>query len=143
MKAIVRALALAISLLTARPAAADQVTQVFEAPLERVWAATRTALDDQDWGIDDSDRALGTIVTKTHLLQGGEGAWIVGKELRLRLRVSVVPLSAAQVRVSVEREMLRRERVLWTAKDEPVHVTTVDATYERALLRAVAARLGG
>ena len=143
MKAITLALALALVVPAPPPAWADQVAQVFEAPLERVWEATRTALRDQDWGIDDSDRALGTIVTKTHLLQGGEGVWIVGNELRVRLRVSVVSLSATSVRVAVERELLRRERVLWTAKDEPVHLTTADATYERAVLRAVTARLGG
>lgn len=137
----VRALTIGVLLhLLAPPASADMVTQVFEIPLERAWEAAFAVLDGQDWGVDDFDRALGVIVTKTHRLQGG-GAWI-SNELRVRLRLSVLPLSSTHVRVSVERELLRRERVLWAERDERVHVTTMDTTYERAVLRAIAARLG-
>ena len=135
------ALAFGIGVLLVAPASADMVTQVFEVPLERAWEAAFAALEGQDWGVDEFDRALGLIVTKTHRLEGG-GVWIVTKQLRVRLRLSVLPVTDTHVRVSIDREWLRRERVLWVENDERVHLTTPDTTYERAVLRAIAAQLG-
>ncbi len=142
MSKITAALAVAIGILVlASTASGDTVTEIFEVPLDRAWDAAFAALD-QQWGVDEFDRSIGVLVSKTHRLSDA-GVWIVMRQLRVRLRMSVVPVTATQVRVSVQRELLRRERVLWMEKDERVHQDTADATYELAVMRAIAARLGG
>jgi len=142
MKGISTAVAVALAvLLVASVASGDVVTEVFEVPLDRAWDAAFAAVD-QEWGVDEFDRALGLLLSKTHRISD-PGAWVIIQQLRVRLRLSVLPVTATQVRISVERELLRRTRVLWDEKDERVHATAADSTYERAVMRAIAARLGG
>jgi len=141
MGKITAAVAVAIGILAlVSTASGDTVTELFDVPVEQAWSAAFAALD-QQWGVDEFDRAIGVLVSKTHRLSDA-GVWIIMRQLRVRLRLSVLPVTASQVRVSVERELVRRKRVLWVERDERVQQTTADATYELAVMRDIAARLG-
>jgi len=141
MSKITAAVAVAIGILAlVSTASGDTVTELFDVPVEQAWNAAFAALDGQ-WGVDEFDRAIGVLVSKTHRLSDA-GVWIIMRQLRVRLRLSVLPVTASQVRVSVERELVRRKRVLWVERDERVQQTTADATYELAVMRDIAARLG-
>lgn len=141
MGKITAAVAVAIGVLAlVSTASGDTVTELFDVPLEQAWNAAYASLD-QQWGVDEFDRAIGVLVSKTHRLSDA-GVWIIMRQLRVRLRLSVLPVTSSQVRVSVQRELVRRKRVLWVERDERVQQTTADATYELAVMRDIAARLG-
>ena len=130
--------------LVAAPAtASDPLTRVFAAPVERVWPATLTALAAQGWEIDDVDPTVGAITTRSHRLQGDDaGPW--ARNTRLRLRLTVRPVDTERTRVLVERELFRRERVLWVERDEPVALVDparAGGDLERFLFAAIARAL--
>jgi hypothetical protein len=143
MKAIMAALLLVLGLLVTPGTASDPLRRVFPAPVERVWTATLTALATQGWGLDDADRTIGAITTKSHRVQGDDGGpW--ARNTRLRLRVTVLPVDAARTTVAVEREVFRRERVFWVERDERIDVVDlarVEGELERFLLSAIARAL--
>ncbi len=62
---------------------------------------------------------------------------------RLRLRLTLTPDGNARTQVRVEREVFRRERVLWSDRDEgvPIADSLADRTVEKRVLAAIAREL--
>ena len=120
--------------LLALPVHAEQVTQSFAAPIDRVWDVTRAVLKQQDWEIDKEDRTIGWITTKARRVEGEEfGVYMKGTVHKLVLHVKAA--SSTRTTVGVERSVFKRERIMWIEKDEPVTVT--DRAVEKALLATI------
>ena len=137
MKAIA-ALALAVALVT--PAlAADPVTRTYAADFDRVWAAAENALTAEGWRVDDAARPLGLLVTKTQRLAGDDDGMQAITQ-RVRLRLTLTAAGAGKTRVQVQREVFRRERVLWIERDEGVPIA--DGLGERAAEERVLGAIG-
>ncbi|MBI1846305.1 MAG: hypothetical protein HY294_00725 [Candidatus Rokubacteria bacterium] len=113
-----------------------QETEAFAAPVDRVWAATLAALERQGWGVAQHDCAIGRIVSRSHRLAGS-----LSVSRRVQLALSVRTAGDGAARVTVEREIFDRERVLWIRHDEFVTVhdplMAGDRALERSLLAAI------
>ncbi len=133
MKAV--ALVLALLVVAVAPAAgADPVTRTFSAPADRVWTVTEAVLKHLGWDIDKTDRAVGLISTDSRSVEG-EDYGVYAKGTRHRLRLQIKAVGATQASVTVDRELFKRERILFVDKDEPLKAT--DQSVERALLDAI------
>jgi hypothetical protein len=133
-KRVVASMMVALAMLAGPPVQAAEVTQSFAAPIDRVWEVTRAVLRQQDWEIDKEDRTIGWISTKPRRVEGEEyGVYMKGTVHKLVLHVKAV--STARTTVGVERNVFKRERIMWIEKDEPVAVT--DRQVEKALLAAI------
>lgn len=141
-----RALLLSLALVVAAVmpvAAGDGLTAIFPAPVEKVWKATKATLEAQGWDVDDTERPLGLIVTNTARLSGDDYLFIA-KSVRMRLRVRVAAVAADRTAVTVEREVLTRERLLFVERDVvagPRDPLAVNRDVERAVLRGIAQAL--
>jgi hypothetical protein len=114
--------------------AANPVEQAFRAPVDRVWATTLSVLKVMDWDIDKEDRTIGMIATKSRRIEGEEFG-VYAKGTRHRLRLLIKAIDNARTNVSIEREVFKRERILFVDKDEPMMAT--DQNVEKALLDAI------
>jgi len=122
-------LALAVALVT--PAlAGDPVELTYPADFDRVWTVAEKALKAEGWGIDDAARPLGVFVTKTQRVPGSDDA---------RLRVTLTTAGVSQTRVQIQREMIRRERILWGERDSGG--ASADALAQRTLEERVLAAI--
>lgn len=120
--------------VAAGPVHAEEITQSFAAPMNRVWYVTLAVLEQQDWEIDKEDRTIGWISTKPRRVAGEKyGVYMKGTVHKLVLNLK----GAAPTRttVGVVRSVFKRERIMWIEKDEPVTVT--DRNVEKALLAAI------
>ena len=126
---------LGLGLLSAAlPVHAEDVTQSFAAPMDRVWEVTRAVLKQQDWEIDKEDRTIGWISTKPRRVEGEEfGVYMKGTVHKLVLHVKAA--APRRTTVGVERSVFKRERIMWIEKDEPMTVT--DRDVEKGLLAAI------
>jgi hypothetical protein len=122
---------LLIVTLAAVAGAADPVSRTVNAPEDRVWAVTESVLKHQGWEIEKADRTIGWITTKSRMLEGEEYG-VYAKGTRHQLRIQVKGASPASTRISVERNVFNRERILWIDKDQPVAVRDQDV--EKRLL---------
>jgi hypothetical protein len=130
----VASIVVALAMLGAHPVQAADVTQSFAAPIDRVWEVARAVLRQQDWEIDKEDRTIGWISTKPRRVEGEEyGVYMKGTVHKLVLHVKAA--AAARTTVAVERNVFKRERIMWIEKDEPIAVTSRDV--EKALLAAI------
>ena len=126
-------LCLGVALL-ALPVQAEEVTQSFAAPIDRVWDVSRAVLKQQGWEIDKEDRTIGWITTKARRVEGEEfGVYMKGTVHKLVLHVKAA--GGSRTTVGVERNLFKRERIMWIEKDEPVTVS--DRTVEKELLAAI------
>ena len=133
MKAAIAA-AVLLSML-ARPAVAvEPTTQTFNANIEHVWKTTHAVLRQLGWDIDREDRSIGWITTESRRVEG-EDYGVYAKGMRHRLTIQVKGLADTRTSVSVEREVFKRERILWIDKDEPV--IDADRAVPQALLDAI------
>jgi hypothetical protein len=117
-----KAFALSLLLLAALPCAAaatDPVSRTVNAPEERVWAVTESVLKHQGWEIEKADRTIGWITTKSRVMEGEEYG-VYAKGTRHVLRIQVKGTGPASTRISVERSVFNRERILWIDKDQPI-----------------------
>jgi len=114
--------------------AAGPVARTYNAPVERVWNTTEAVLKHLGWDVDRADRNIGFITTDSRRVDG-ENYGVYEKALRHRLRLHVKALDARRTTVSVERELFKRERILFVDNDEPV--TAPDHTVEQTLLDAI------
>ena len=132
-----RTLSVAVCLgvvVLALPARAEEVTQTFSAPMDRVWDVTRAVLKLQGWEIDKEDRTIGWIATKPRRVEGEEyGVYMKGTVHKLVLHAKAA--DTGRTTVGVERSVFKRERIMWIEKDEPVPVS--DREVEKALLAAI------
>ena len=126
--------ALAVTLLVAAPAAAAPVDFTYNAPPDVVWDKTLAVLKVLGWDIDKSDRSIGYIVTESRRLDG-DNFGVYEKALRHSLRLNVRKVSDSRTTVSIERSVFKRERILFSDKDEPIEDPRTDV--QKAVLDAI------
>jgi uncharacterized lipoprotein len=130
---------LAVSLVLAGSATgADPVSRTFNAPVDRVWTVTESVLKHLGWSIENSDRAIGFITTESRRLEG-EDWGVYAKGTRHRLRLQVKADGDKRTRVTIERIVFKRERIVFVDKDEPIVVG--DQTVENATMDSIAKAL--
>jgi hypothetical protein len=127
-------LTLGLTLAPGPSGAAGIASRTFDAPIDRVWTATESALKRLGWDIDTFDRAVGWILTDSRAVDFKEFA-VYGKGLRHKLRLSLKTAGPARTTVTVERELYEEKRVLWMIERKPVAPT--DQTVETGLLDAI------
>jgi uncharacterized protein YndB with AHSA1/START domain len=125
---------MALALLIATTAAAASVERTYNAPVDRVWAATEAVLKHLGWDVDKADRTIGFITTDSRRVDG-DNFGVYEKATRHRLRLHVKAAGESRTTVSVERTVFKRERILFVDKDEPIAAT--DQQVEKALLDAI------
>ena len=139
MRILTCALLLALALASAAPAA-EPVAQTFNAPMDRVWTVTEAVLKQLGWDIDKKDRTIGMIGTDSRRVDGEDwGVYAKGRRHRLTLYVKAA--SDNRTTVTVEREVFKRERILWMDKDESVLTPSDKHDVERSILAAIAKAL--
>ena len=119
--------------------AAEPVAQTFNAPIDRVWTVVEAVLKQLGWDIDKKDRSIGMIGTESRRVDG-ENYGVYAKGLRHRLTLYVKAASDNRSTVTVERELFKRERILWIDKDEPAPATAAASNkheVERSILSAI------
>jgi hypothetical protein len=122
---------LAVLCVASAGSAGDAVSQTFAAPVDRVWAVTEALLKQFGWDIEKADRSIGWIETESRRLEG-EDYGVYAKGVQHRLRINVKAAGEGGTTVGVEREVFKRERILWMDKDEPV--ATADQSVEKKFL---------
>ena len=136
MKPVTAALLLLLVLATAAPAA-EPVAQTFNAPIDRVWTVAEAVLKQLGWDIDKKDRTIGMIGTDSRRVEG-EDYGVYAKGIRHRLTLSVKAASDNRTTVTIERQLFRRERILWMDKDEPISTASdTKREVERSILAAI------
>ena len=89
------------------------------------------------WDIDKRDRTIGMLTTDSRRMEG-EDYGVYAKGVRHRLTLYVKPSSDNRTTVTIEREMFKRERILWIDKDEPVgDAAQGKGEVERSILGAI------
>jgi len=139
MKVLTCALLLVLALAPAAPAA-EAVAQTFNAPADRVWTVVEAVLKQLKWDIEKKDRTIGMITTDSRRVDG-EDYGVYAKGLRHRLTFHVKAASDNRTTVTVERDVFKRERILWIDKDEPVGSASNNRDVERSVLAAIAKAL--
>ena len=114
--------------------AADVASRTFDAPLDRVWTATESALKSLGWNIDTYDRAVGWILTDPRDVDLKEST-VSMEGMRHKLRLSLKAVGADRTTVSVERELYQEKRVLWMIERKAV--AAPDQTVETRILDAI------
>jgi hypothetical protein len=121
--------------------AAEPVAQTFNTPVDRVWTVTQAVLKQLGWEIDKQDRTIGMIGTESRRVEG-EDYGVYAKGVRHRLTLYVKPASDNRTTVTIEREVFKRERILWIDKDEPFAASaSTNRDVERSILSAIAKAL--
>ena len=136
MKIAAWPLVLALVLVASPVAAAEPVSHTFSAPIDRVWTITEHVLKQLGWDIDKKDRTIGMIGTDSRQVDG-ENYGVYAKGLRHRLTLYVKAASDNRTTVTIERQLFRRERILWIDKDESVPATSDKRDVERSVLSAI------
>ena len=114
--------------------AADAVSRTFNAPVERVWTVTESVLKSLGWEIDESDRAVGWLLTNSRSVDFKDYA-VYGKGLRHKLRIALKAAGEGRTTVSVERELYTEERILWMTERKAVQAP--DQAVETGVLDAI------
>ena len=136
MLAVTFAVLLLLGVASAAPAA-EPVAQTFNAPVDHVWTVTEAVLKQLGWEIDKKDRTIGMIGTESRRLEG-EDYGVYAKGVRHRLTLYVKAASDNRTTVTIERELFRRERILWIDKDEPFGSSgSGSRDVERSILAAI------
>jgi len=134
MRTLICTLAL-VAVLASAAQAGEPVAQTFNAPVERVWTVTEAVLKQLGWDIDKKDRTIGMIGTESQRVDG-DNYVVYAKGRRHRLTLYVKAASDNRTTVTVERDVFKRERILWMDKDEPI-ATASDKQVERGILSAI------
>lgn len=119
-------------------AADEAVSGTFAAPPDRLWTVAQAVLRQLGWEIEKADRDIGWITTESRKVEG-EDYGVYAKGTRHRLRVMIKDAGAGKTRVTIERSLFKRERILFIDNDEPL--TTTDRSVERAVLAALGTAL--
>ena len=127
---------LILSTLGSAASAAEPIAQTFNAPAERVWAVMEAVLKQLGWDVDKKDRSIGMLTTDSRSVEGADYG-VYAKGTRHRLTLYVKGASDNRTTVTVEREVFKRERILWIDKDEPVSTASDKRDVERSLLAAI------
>jgi hypothetical protein len=114
--------------------AGDPASKTFAASREKAWTVTESVLKKMGWEIKKSDQAGGWIDTESRSVDFEEyGVYAVGTRHRLEIRFKAAGVD--RTTVTVERELFKRERILWIDKDEPL--ITTDQSVEKDVLAAI------
>jgi hypothetical protein len=124
-----------VFVLSVPAVAGEPVAQTFNAAADRVWSTTEAVLKQLGWDIEKKDRSIGMMTTESRRVEG-EDYGVYAKGTRHRLTLYVKAASENRTTVTVEREMFKRERILWIDKDEPLAATTGSGV-ERSVLSAI------
>jgi hypothetical protein len=136
MKRVTLAVLLLLLFASTAPAG-EPVAQTFNAPVDRVWTVTEAVLKQLGWEIDKKDRTIGMIGTDSRRVEG-EDYGVYAKGVRHRLTLYVKAASDNRTTVTVERELFKRERILWIDKDEPFAASaSTNRDVERSILSAI------
>ena len=114
--------------------AADAVSRTFNAPKDRVWTVTESVLKSLGWEVDESDRAVGWLLTDSRSVDF-ENYGVYGKGVRHKLRVALKAAGEGRTTVSVERELYTEERILWMIERKAVQAP--DQAVEKGVLDAI------
>jgi uncharacterized lipoprotein len=125
-------------LLTGITAAQEERGRVFRAPPDRVWAVTTSVLQSLGWRVDNEDRAVGWIVTKSRGIDHDDYG-VYAKGIKHRLRVVIKGEGSDRTAVTVERRVWKEERILWIDKEEEIQTT--DRKVEQQVLEEIARSL--
>jgi uncharacterized lipoprotein len=129
---------LVLVLAVSAASAAEPVAQTFNTSPERAWTTLEAVLKQLGWDVDRKDRTIGMLTTQSRRLEG-EDYGVYAKGTRHRLTVHVKGASQNRTTVTIEREVFKRERILWIDKDEPLKATGNEV--ERAVLASIAKAL--
>ncbi len=113
---------------------ADAPSRTFDAPVDRVWTVTESVLKSLGWDIDQSDRAVGWLLTDSRGVDFKDYA-VYGKGVRHKLRIVLKATGEGRTSVSVERQVYSEERILWMTERKPV--PTSDQAVELEVLEAI------
>ncbi len=136
----VLAAATLLLLALAGPVVAGPLSQTFGVSADHAWTTTERVLKVLGWDIDKADRAIGWLTTDSRRVEGEDyGVYAKGVRHRLRINIKAEGGHKAEggqkTRISVERTVFKRERILWVDKDEPVAAT--DQAVEKDVLAAI------
>jgi hypothetical protein len=124
------------SAVVAGPAmAADEASRTFDASVDRLWAVTEAVLKQLGWEIEQADRTIGWITTGSRMVEG-EDYGVYAKGIRHRLRLIIKDAGTGKARVTVERSLFTRERILFVESDKSL--STPDRSVEQSILAAIA-----
>jgi MmpS family membrane protein len=134
-----RASAVAVSFVvvaaTLWPDEADAVTRIFAGGVDKVWKTARSVLESEGWDIDREDRVAGRILTDARDVDFRDfGVYAEGTRHRLTLTLRAA--GAGRTAVTVERELFREERILWSRDRVPLR--TEDSRIELGILHTIA-----
>jgi len=115
-------------------AAAGPLSQTFGVSADHAWTTTERVLKVLGWDIDKADREIGWLTTDSRRVEGQDYG-VYAKGVRHRLRINFKAEGAKKTRISVERTVFKRERILWVDKDEPA--TSADQAVEKDVLAAI------
>jgi hypothetical protein len=133
---LVSCVLLIVLLVASAATAAEPVAQTFNAPIDRVWTVVESVLKQLGWDIEKKDRTIGMIGTESRRLDF-EDYGVYAKGLRHRLTLYVKAASDNRTTVTVERDVFKRERILWIDKDEPVPPGSDKHEVERSVLSSI------
>lgn len=128
----------AVALMLAAVAGADDRTRTFTAPADRVWSVTKSTLQSLGWKVDKEDRDVGWMLTKSRGIDH-EDYGVYAKGTKHRLRVVIKGREGGKTEVTVERRVYKEERILFVDKEEDI--PTTDRSVEKRILDAVAKSL--
>ena len=128
--------AVLLVLLLAAPAVSAPVEFTYNAPVDVVWDKTLAVLKVLGWDLDKDrvDRSIGFIVTGSRRVDG-DNFGVYEKSLRHRLQIHVRRVSDSRTTVSIERNVFKRERIVFVDKDEPIEDTRTDV--QKSVLNAI------
>ena len=113
---------------------ADAPSWTFDAPVDRVWTVTESVLKSLGWDVDQSDRAVGWLLTDSRGVAFKDYA-VYGKGVRHKLRIVLKATGEGRTSVSVERQVYAEERILWMTERKPI--PTSDQAVELEVLEAI------
>jgi uncharacterized lipoprotein len=116
--------------------AAEPIAQTFNAPADRVWVVMEAVLKQLGWDVDKKDRSIGMLTTDSRSVEGSDFG-VYSKGTRHRITLYVKGASDNRTTVTIEREMFKRERILWMDKDEPIATVSDKRDVERSILAAI------
>jgi hypothetical protein len=133
----IRVFVLAGSLaVAAAPAPADAASQTFAGSIDSVWITARSVLISEGWDIAEEDRRLGMIITEPRNVDY-RNFGVYGEGTRHRLKLHLRPAGPGQTSVTVDRELFREQRILWTKERVPFPFKPANQNIESSLLETL------
>src|SRR5262249_17473853 len=101
------------------PGVAHSATRTFAESFDKVWNTTRSVVESDGWDLDEEDRRRGTMLTESRSIDYLNFG-VYGKGTRHRLKITVRSGGARQTSVTIDREVFKQERILWSTDRTPL-----------------------